>query len=83
MTGTARRQLITLGRKRQTAILDDLEDEIALLGDPRSRGKPLVGDRRGLWRDRVGDCRVLCERQDNELIVLVVTIGIEARAIEP
>ncbi|AGA34944.1 addiction module toxin, RelE/StbE family [Thioalkalivibrio nitratireducens DSM 14787] len=72
---TARRQLARLDRKWQAAILDYLEDEIAPLDDPRSRGKPLVGDRKGLWRYRVGDYRILCELQDNHLIVLVVTIG--------
>lgn len=72
---TAKRQLAKLDRKWQATILDYLEDEIAPLNDPRSRGKPLVGDKRGLWRYRVGDHRILCELRDNELIVLVVTIG--------
>jgi len=72
---TAKRQLAKLDRKRQAAILDYLEDQIATLDDPRSRGKPLVGDRKGLWRYRVGDYRVLCELRDDDLIVLVVTIG--------
>lgn len=72
---TAKRELAKLDRKWQTAILDYLEDEIAPLDDPRTRGKPLVGDRKGLWRYRVGDHRILCELRDNELIVLVVTIG--------
>jgi mRNA interferase RelE/StbE len=72
---TAKRELAKLDRKWQTAILDYLEDEIAPLNDPRTRGKPLVGDRKGLWRYRVGDYRILCELCDNELIVLVITIG--------
>jgi len=72
---TAKRQLAKLDRKWQRAILDYLEDEIAPLDDPRMRGKSLVGDRKGLWRYRVGDYRILCELRDNELIVLVVTIG--------
>lgn len=72
---TAKRQLTKLDRKWQAAILDYLEDQIAPLDDARSRGKPLVGDRKGLWRYRVGDYRILCELRDGELIVLVVTIG--------
>lgn len=72
---TAKRQLANLDRKWQTAILDYLEDEIAALDDPRTRGKPLVGDRKGLWRYRVRDYRILCELSDSELIVLVVTIA--------
>jgi mRNA interferase RelE/StbE len=72
---TAKRQLAKLDRKWQAAILDYLEDEIAALHDPRTRGKPLAGDRKGLWRYRVGDYRILCELRDSELLVLVVTIG--------
>lgn len=75
LVDTAKRQLARLDRKWQAAILDYLEDEISPLEDPRSRGKALVGDRRGLWRYRVGDYRILCELRDSELIVLVVTIG--------
>lgn len=72
---TAKRQLAKLDRHWQATILDYLEDEIAALDDPRSRGKALVGEKKGLWRYRVGDYRILCELRDNALIVLVVTIG--------
>ncbi|WP_439849172.1 type II toxin-antitoxin system RelE family toxin [Thioalkalicoccus limnaeus] len=48
---------------------------IPALDDPRRRGKPLVGDTKGLWPYRVGDYRILCELRDNELIILVVTLG--------
>lgn len=72
---TAKRQLAKLDRTWQVAILDYLEDRIAPLDDPRGYGKALVGDRNGLWRYRVGDYRILCELRDDELIVLVVTIG--------
>jgi mRNA interferase RelE/StbE len=75
LTDTAKRQLAKLDRQWQAAILDYLEDEIATLDDPRGRGKPLVGDRKGLWRYRVGDYRLLCELRGKELIVLVVAIG--------
>ena len=76
---TAKRQLAKLDRKWQAAILDFLEDQITPLDDPRSRGKPLAGDRKGLWRYRVGDYRILCELRNDELIVLVVTIGHQRR----
>jgi len=72
---TAKRQVAKLDKQWQAAILDYLEDRIAPLEDPRRCGKPLVGDRKGLWRYRVGDYRILCELRDVELIVLVVTIG--------
>ncbi len=42
--------------------------------NPRSIGKALVGSRKGLWRYRVGDYRLLCDIQDNQLVILVVEI---------
>ena len=72
---TAKRQLRKIDKTWQAAILDYLEDEIAPLQDPRSRGKALVGDKRGLWRYRVGDYRILCEIRDTELVITAVTIG--------
>lgn len=53
----------------------DYMDEVARLDNPRSRGKGLVGDLRGLWRYRVGDYRILCHIQDDKLVIGVVEIG--------
>jgi mRNA interferase RelE/StbE len=74
LTATAEKQLKKLDRKWQGIILDYLEDEIASLSDPRSRGKGLVGDRKGIWRYRVGDYRILCQILDAELVIVAVTI---------
>ncbi len=43
--------------------------------DPRAHGKGLVANRSGEWRYRVGDYRVLCEIQDERLVVLALEIG--------
>ncbi len=48
--------------------------EIANLDDPRSVGKPLVGNLAGLWRYRVGDYRIICYIDDGELVILVVHV---------
>jgi mRNA interferase RelE/StbE len=74
-TATAQKQLKKPDRKWQRIILDYLEDEIATLSDPRSRGKGLVGNKKGIWRYRVGDYRILCRLLDTELVILTVTIG--------
>lgn len=72
---TAKRQLRKIDKCWQAAILDYLEDEIVPLDSPRSRGKALVGDKRGLWSYRVGDYRVICELRDEELLIVAITIG--------
>ena len=56
-------------------IVDYMDERIAPLDDPRSTGKALTGPLGGLWRYRVGDCRVICDIQDGALRVLVVKLG--------
>ena len=43
--------------------------------DPRLHGKALTGDKKGLWRYRIGSYRLIVEIQDEKLIVLVLTFG--------
>ncbi len=73
-TATALRQLRKLDRATARRIVDYLDD-VARLGDPRSRGKALVGDRSGIWRYRVGDYRILCELVDAELLIVALEVG--------
>ena len=75
---TAKRQLRKIDRHWQSAILDYLEDEIAVLDDPRTRGKVLHGDKQGIWRYRVGNYRILCEIVDDRLVIAVITLALEA-----
>ena len=49
--------------------------EISQLDDPRSMGKPLVGNLAGLWRYRVGDYRIVCDIEDGVLVILVVDVA--------
>lgn len=74
-TDTAKSQLRKLDRQTARRIVDYLDERIAGLDGPRSTGKALTGPLGGLWRYRVGDCRVICEIQDGALRVLVVKIG--------
>ncbi|KSU66144.1 addiction module toxin RelE [Arthrobacter sp. NIO-1057] len=50
-------------------------DEVAALDDPRVRAKPLQGPLTGLWRYRVGDCRVICDVIDGELTIVALDLG--------
>lgn len=42
---------------------------------PRAYGLQLQGKHKGLWRYRVSDYRIICEIQDNKLIILVLGVG--------
>lgn len=74
-TDTAKGQLRKLDRQVALRILDYMDERIASQDDPRSTGKALTGPLGGLWRYRVGDCRVICEIRDNELKILVIQLG--------
>ena len=74
-TRTAETQLRKLDRQVARRILDYLDDKIAPLENPRTRGKGLSGSLGELRRYRIGDYRVLCEIQDNVMRILVVEAG--------
>lgn len=52
-----------------------LEQRVAQLDNPRTLSQPLSANLTGLWRYRVGNYRIICEIQDQEMIVLVVRVG--------
>ncbi len=74
-TETAKAQLRKLDKQTARRIVDYMDERIAGLENPRSAGKALTGPLGGLWRYRVGDCRVICDIQDDALRVLVVQVG--------
>lgn len=43
--------------------------------NPRAHGKGLTANRSGQWRYRIGDYRLICEIQDNELVILALSVG--------
>lgn len=43
--------------------------------NPRTFGKGLSANRAGQWRYRIGDYRLICYINDNELIILALSIG--------
>lgn len=71
----ARKELRTLDSSIQKEILNYLRTRLADLDDPRSFGKTLLGNKAGLWRYGVGDCRLVCKIEDHTLVVLVIGVG--------
>ena len=43
--------------------------------DPRIHGKALVGNHEGQWRYRIGDYRLICNIDDDKMVILALTIG--------
>lgn len=70
---TAKKQLKKLDQHIASEIKAYMT-EVEKLDDPRSRGKELKGNLGGLWRYRSGDWRVVCEIQDQKLVICVLVI---------
>ena len=43
--------------------------------NPRLHGKGLTANRSGQWRYRIGDYRLICNINDNKLIILALAVG--------
>lgn len=43
--------------------------------NPRQHGKSLTANRGGQWRYRVGNYRLICYINDNELVILALSVG--------
>lgn len=72
---TAIKQLRKIDRQWQSVILDYLDNEICPLENPRLKGKQLIGNKKGLWRYRVGNYRIICDIQDDNSLIIVALIG--------
>lgn len=67
--------LAKLGPVAQGLIQDYINTQLIPCEDPRSFGKALGGNKRGLWRYRVHKYRMICRIVDNKLLILVLEIG--------
>lgn len=75
-TPEAAKTLTRIERGTATRIVRFMRERVSRLEDPRSIGAPLKGNTfSGLWRYRVGDYRVLCKIQDQQITILIVLIG--------
>lgn len=75
-TATATKQLKKLDPSVALRMLDYMDQRVATSQDPRSLGKRLVGPKLGeYWRYRVGDCRIICNIEDEEVCILVIEVG--------
>ncbi|MDO4711945.1 MAG: type II toxin-antitoxin system RelE/ParE family toxin [Peptostreptococcaceae bacterium] len=64
-----------LDKFTQKMIRSWISKNLADREDPRSIGKALTADRKGQWRYRIGDYRLICLINDHELIILALAIG--------
>ncbi len=71
----AERDLDRLDPQYARKILKFLAQRIAKDEDPRRFGTPLRSNLAGLWKYRIEDYRLICEIQDEKILVLVLHVG--------
>ncbi len=74
-TTTAEKQITKLDRQAQARIVRYLREHVQTAENPRRIGKALHGEKKGLWRYRVGEYRNICDIRDEENKVLVLVVG--------
>lgn len=76
VSDTAEKQLGKLDRPVAQRIRTFLRERVAPLDDPRSIGEALKGSELGeFWKYRVGDWRLICEIQDQQILITVLSLG--------
>ena len=70
-----KRELKKLDLHVQKRILGWIEKHLYNTTDPRSEGKPLVGNKKGWWRYRIGDYRLFADIRDDELVIIAISVG--------
>jgi mRNA interferase RelE/StbE len=76
LTASAVKHLSKLDKSEARRITAFLRERIGTIENPRTLGKPLIGPQLSeFWRYRVGDYRIICDIQDDVLVVLVIEIG--------
>jgi mRNA interferase RelE/StbE len=71
-----RKQVEKLDPQNRKLIYSFLYERLAKLDDSRQVGKALRDSEFGrFWRYQVGDYRIICDIQDQRLVVLVIEIG--------
>jgi mRNA interferase RelE/StbE len=72
----ARKHVQKLDPQIRNRIRAFLYERVALLDDPRQLGDALQGSVLGkFWRYRAGDYRIICDIQDQRLVVAVIDVG--------
>ena len=69
------RQFKKLDRYTQRMIKSWIDKNLEGCADPRQHGKELTANRSGQWRYRIGDYRLICEIEDEKLVILALNIG--------
>lgn len=75
LSKSAEKRLAKMDKSTAKNIISWIEDNLEGCENPRLLGKPLVGNRSGEWRYRIGDYRMIADIQDDRILILILEIG--------
>lgn len=64
-----------LDRYTQRMIKSWIDKNLVETENPRQHGRGLTANRSGQWRYRIGDYRLICQIDDDKLIILALSVG--------
>ncbi|HFR3340750.1 TPA: type II toxin-antitoxin system RelE/ParE family toxin [Streptococcus suis] len=71
----AQKQIMKLDRQIQRLLFAWIDKHLEGTDNPRSNGKGLTGNHANEWRYRIGDYRLICDIQDDKLVILALEFG--------
>ncbi len=71
----ALKKLRRLDKYTSSMLLNWIEKRLEGCDNPRLFGKALTANHKGKWRYRVGDYRIICHIDDDEILILVLDVG--------
>lgn len=74
-TKRAIKQLKKLDKQTSALLLGWIEKNLVDCDNPRQFGKGLTANRKGEWRYRIGDYRLVADIQDDKIVILILNIG--------
>lgn len=72
---TVLKQLKKMDKYTKLLLINWIESNLDGCDDPRVHGKALSANRSGQWRYRIGDYRLICEIEDNKLVIFALSVG--------
>lgn len=75
ITEQALKQFKKLDKQIAKLIFSWIAKHLEGTDNPRAHGKGLVADKKGIWRYRIGNYRLICNILDEKLVILVIETG--------
>ncbi len=75
LSNYTKKQLKKMDRHIAQMLVLDMKNKLDNVDNPRYIGKALSGNKKGFWRYRFGNYRVICRILDDELVILAVEVG--------